>query len=63
VTMLDLLDGLKERGLLDRAQRLTCDGVTLELGPPVDTEKRIRDEVKARLEAAQEREDLAYQSS
>lgn len=61
--MLELLDGLNERGLLDRTQKLTCDGVTLELGPAVDNEKRIRDEVKARLEAAQEREDLAYQSS
>ncbi len=61
--VLELLDGLKERGLLDRTQKLTCDGVTLELGLAKDIEQRIRDEVKARLEAAQEREDLAYQSS
>ncbi len=61
--MLDLLDGLKERGLIDRAQKLTCDGVTLELGPPIDTERRIREEVATRLRDAQERENLAYDSA
>ena len=61
--MLELLDGLKDRGLLDRAQRLTCDGVTLELGPPTDVERRIRDEVAERLKAAEEREETAYLSS
>ena len=61
--MLDLLDGLAQRGLIDRAQKLTCDGVALELGPPIDTERRIREEVATRLRDAQERENLAYESS
>jgi hypothetical protein len=63
VNMLELLDGLKERGLVDRAQKLTCDGVTLELGPATDFERRVRDEVAERLKAAEEREETAYLSS
>jgi hypothetical protein len=61
--MLELLDGLKERGLIDRAQKLTCDGVTLELSAPIDVERRIRDEVAAKLQSAEEREALMYESA
>ncbi len=61
--MLQLLDGLKERGLLDRTQKLTCEGVTLELGAPIDVDRRIREEVAERLKAAEERENLMYESS
>jgi hypothetical protein len=61
--MLQLLDGLKERGLIDRAQKLTCDGVTLELSAPIEVERRIREEVAAKLQSAEEREALMYESA
>jgi hypothetical protein len=61
--MLELLDGLAQRGLMDRTQKLSCGGVELELAAPLDTERRIRDEVASRLKDAQDREDLTYASS
>lgn len=61
--MLELLDGLAARGLIDRAQKLSCGGVELELGAPIDVERRIREEVAAKLKDAEDREELLYQSS
>lgn len=33
MTVLELLDGLEQRGLLDRVQIVTCDGASVQLGP------------------------------
>lgn len=62
--MLALADGLKERGLLERAQRLTVGGCELDLTPvtpnPRRTTKQVdEDDSAARLAA----EELTYASS
>jgi hypothetical protein len=62
--MLELADGLRARGLLDRAQRLTVDGCSLELVPASPNPRKTTKEVDEDAERLRrEAEDLAYASS
>lgn len=62
--MLALTDGLKARGLLDRAQVLTVDGCSLELVPVTPNLRRTTKEVDADDAAARlAAEELTYASS
>lgn len=63
VPMLELLDGLSERGLLARVESVECDGVALKLAPaPLATPQKERAE-KPRERDDEDEHGLKYASS
>lgn len=45
---LELIDGLRERGLIDRVQIVQCDGASVQLGPPPFTPPTLTPEEEAK---------------
>lgn len=52
VSILELLDGLKQRDLLDRAQIVQCDGASVQLGPKLFATIPLTDAQEAEREAS-----------
>lgn len=50
MTALELIDGLTQRGLIDRVQIVQCDGVSVQLGPKPFAPPALTDEQEAKRE-------------